>query len=196
LTAGRPEEAVLEVGRAVELDPLSVRTYTRGTLFLIFARRYDEAIALARKGQDLDPSFPFTVAWAGVAQAEQRRFREAVGSLQKALRLSNHPAILSLGAHVHAVAGERVEAQTLIQRAEEAAEHRYFCPYEIGTAYVSLGDADTAFRWFRKGVEDRADCMAWLDVEPWIAPFRSDPRYGQLLRDVGLAPRASAAAPR
>jgi hypothetical protein len=61
---------------------------------------------------------------------------------------------------------------------------------EIGTAYVSLGDADTAVKWFRKGVEDRADCMAWLGVEPWIEPFRSDPRYAQLLRDVGLAPSA------
>jgi tetratricopeptide (TPR) repeat protein len=180
------------VRRAVELDPLSVRTYTRGALFLVFARRYDEAIALARKGQDLDPNFPFIVAWEAIAQAEQSRFREAVGSLQKALRLSNHPQILSLGAHVHAVAGQKVEAKKLIQRAEEVAQHRYFCPYEIGTAYVSLGDADTAFKWFRKGVEDRADCMAWLDVEPWIAPFRSDPRYAQLVRDVGLAPRASA----
>ena len=72
------------------------------------------------------------------------------------------------------------------------AKHRYFCPYEVATAYVSLGDPDTAFKWFRKGVEARADCMAWLGVEPWIEPFRSDPRYAQLLRDVGLAPRAAA----
>jgi serine/threonine protein kinase len=71
---------------------------------------------------------------------------------------------------------------------EESRKHGYFCPYEIATAYVSLGDKDTAHRWFRKGVEERADCMAWLGVEPWIESFRSDPRYSTLLREIGLDP--------
>ena len=54
-----------------------------------------------------------------------------------------------------------------------------------------MGEPDTAYKWFRKGVDERADCMTWLGVEPWIEPFRSDPRYAELLRDVGVAPRAS-----
>ena len=87
------------------------------------------------------------------------------------------------------LAGHKGEAQKLIRSVEEGAQHRYFCPYEIGAAYVCLGDPDTAVKWFRQGVKDRADCMAWLGVEPWIEPFRSDPRYAQLLREVGLAPR-------
>ena len=58
------------------------------------------------------------------------------------------------------------------------------------TCYVSLGDTDTAYQWFRKGVEDRADCMAWLGVEPWIDPFRADPRYVRLMREIGLTPIA------
>jgi hypothetical protein len=56
--------------------------------------------------------------------------------------------------------------------------------------YVSLGDLDTAYEWFRKGVGDRADCMAWLGVEPWIDPFRADERYVSLIREVGLTPVA------
>ena len=111
------------------------------------------------------------------------------------LRLPLHsPTILALAAHVHAVAGQKAEAERLIHDVEEGARHRYFCPYEIGAAYVSLGDPDTAVKWFRKGVDDRADCMAWLGVEPWIEAFRSDPRYAELLRDVGLTPRPAAAA--
>jgi hypothetical protein len=73
---------------------------------------------------------------------------------------------------------------------EDIASKQYFCPYEVGAAYVSLGDGDTAYRWFRQGIEERADCMAWLGVEPWIEPFRSDPRYAGLLREIGLDPRA------
>jgi hypothetical protein len=55
-----------------------------------------------------------------------------------------------------------------------------------------IGGCGSSGRWFRKGVEDRADCMAWLGVEPWVEPFRSDPRYRELTRDVGLAPGAAA----
>jgi hypothetical protein len=89
---------------------------------------------------------------------------------------------------VLALAGQKVQAREVIRRVEESTKTSYFCPYEIATAYVSLGDADTAYRWFRKGVEERADCMAWLGVEPWVESFRADPRYPALLRDVGLDP--------
>ncbi len=190
-TQGRHDEAVLEIRRAVELDPLSLRTHWDGASLLMFARRYDEAVELARKGLELEPNSAFCLVFQGVAYAEQGRFQEAVSNVQKAARLDKSPTILALGAHVHAVAGNKSEARKVIQEVEEGAKHRYFCPFEIGTAYVSMGEPDTAYKWFRKGVEDRADCMAWLGVEPWIEPFRSDPRYAQLLRDIGLAPRAS-----
>ena len=49
---------------------------------------------------------------------------------------------------------------------------------------------DTAYRLFRKGTDERADCMAWLGVEPWLSGFRKDPRYSALLREIGLAPDA------
>ena len=78
----------------------------------------------------------------------------------------------------------------MIRRLEESARHRYFCPYEIGAAYATLGDRDTAYAWFRKGVDGRADCMAWLGVEPWLQSFRSDPRYATLIKEVGLDPGA------
>ena len=187
-TQGRHDESVLEIRRAVELDPLSLRAHADGASLLLFAKRYDEAIELARKSLELDPNFALGLTFQGVAYAEQGRFQEAIGNLQKAARLDKSPSILALAAHVHAVAGQKREAEKLIHDVEKTAEQHYFCPYEIGAAYVSLGNHDTAVKWFRKGVEDRADCMAWLGVEPWIESFRSDPRYAQLLRDVGLAP--------
>ena len=64
-----------------------------------------------------------------------------------------------LGAHVHAVAGQRSKALELILEAEQVAEQRYSCPYEIATAYVSVGDADTAFKWFRKAL--KIEPTAW-----------------------------------
>ena len=186
----RYDDAVGEIRRAVDLDPMSPRTHTFGTLFLMFARRYDEAIELARKGLEFEPNSGFILAFQGAAYAQQGRFTEAVGNLQRAVQLDKSPTIRALQAHVLAVAGQKAEAQRLVKQIEDDTKDRYFCPYEIGTVYVSLGDQDAANDWFRKGVEGRADCMAWLGIEPWIDPFRLDPRYPVLLRDIGLAPNA------
>ena len=187
-TQARNDEAVREIRRALEHDPLSVRTHTLGTSLLLFTRRYDDAIDLARRGLEIEPDAAFMLAFMGIAYAEKRDFAAATDTLQRAAQLDGSLTILALQAHVLAVAGRTKEARAVLRRIEEAAQRRYFCPYEIASVYVSLGDNDTATRLFRKGTDERADCMAWLGVEPWIDPYRADPRYRTLLRDVGLAP--------
>jgi tetratricopeptide (TPR) repeat protein len=185
-TQGRDEEAVSEIRRAVDLDPLSIRTHTVGTILLLFTRRYDDALELARKGLEFEPDSAFTLASQGIAFAELGRFDEAVANLEKAAQLDNSLTILALKAHVLAVAGRQADAKKTLRHIEHAARHQYFCPYEIATVYVSLGDHDRAYELFRKGTDEHADCMAWLGVEPWIDAFRSDPRYRRLLQDIGL----------
>jgi serine/threonine-protein kinase len=188
-TQAQHDQATAEIRRAIEFDPVSLRANALATSLLLFARRYDDAIELARRGFEFEPN-AFALAFQGVAYAEQGRFQEAVDAMAGAARLDSSATILALQAHVLASAGRKDEARRVIRRVEESATNRYFCPYEIGTAYVSLGDDDTAYRWFRLGLDDRADCMAWLGVEPWVERFRSDPRYVTLLRDIGLAPSA------
>ncbi len=187
-TQAQDDEAVREVRRAVDLDPLSIRTHAFGTVLLLFTRRYDDAIELARKGLEFEPNSGFTMAFQGVAYAQQGRFEEAVANVQRAAQLDNSLTILALEAQVLAMAGRREQARQVIRHVQDAAKHRYFCPYEIACVYVSLGDRDTAFELFRKGTDEHADCMAWLGVEPWVDPFRSDARYGSLLRKIGLTP--------
>ena len=189
-TQARYEEAAREVRRAVELDPLSIRTHTFGTLFMLFTRKYDEAIELASKGLEFEPNSAFTLAFQGVGYAQQGRFAEAEANMARATGLDNSMTIRALRAHVLALAGRRTEALNMVRQIEEEAKQRYFCPYEIGTVYVTLGDPDTASDWFQKGVKGRADCMGWLHVEPWLDPYRSAPAYVSLLRDIGLAPSA------
>jgi tetratricopeptide (TPR) repeat protein len=137
---------------------------------------------------ELEPDSGFTVPVRGVAYAAQGRHDEAIEHMQRAARLDKSLTILALQAHVLAVANQRAEALDILRQVEQAAKHRYFCPYEIATVYVSLGDNDRAAKLFRKGTHERADCMAWLGVEPWIEAFRTDARYPALLRDIGLAP--------
>jgi len=188
LATGKSADAIPEVRLALQLDPLSLRAHALGTIFLIFARQYDEAIALAHKALELQPRFGLALGFQGLAYAEQGRFAEAVANLEKAAQLDKGAMVALFRAHVHAVAGNRSEAEKITKEVEKEAEHRYICPYEIATAYVSLRDHDKAYEWLRRGIAERADCMAWLGVEPWMEPFRSDPRYEEVLRDVGLHP--------
>ena len=189
-TQARHDQAVQEIRRALNLDPRSIRTHAQGTVLLLFTRHYDEAIELARKGLEFEPGSGFTLAFQGVAYAEQGRFDEALDNLQRAVQLDDSLTIRALQAHVLAVAGRKAEAAAVIREVQEAAKHRYFCPYEIATVYASLGDNETAYELFRKGTHEHADCMPWLGVEPWLDRFRLDPRYRTLLRDIGLAPLA------
>lgn len=188
----RHDEAAQEIRRALDLDPKSIQTHAFGTLFMLFTRRYDEAIELARQGLEFEPDSAFTLTFQGFGFAQQGRFKEAVDNLRRAEQLDNSATIRAVHAHVLAVVGEKAEAQRLVQQIEEESQKRYFCPYEIGTVYVSLGDQDKAHDWFRKGIRGRADCMAWLGIEPWLDPFRSDPRYPGLLKDIGLDPTRAA----
>jgi TolB-like protein/tetratricopeptide (TPR) repeat protein len=187
-TQARHSEAVSEIWRAVDFDPVSVRTNAMATSLLIFARQYEEAVELARRGLEFEPDNAFALAFQAVAYAHLGRMADGLANVQRAEQLDPSPTILSLAAIVYAMAGQKPDAIRVIRRVESLATERYFCPYEVGAAYATLGDADTAYQWFRKGVDGRADCMAWLGVEPWIDSFRSDPRYTSLLEEIGLTP--------
>ena len=184
-TQARHDEAVGEIRRAVESDPISIRTNSLATNLLVFARRYEEAIELARRGLEFEPNAAFTLAFQGIAYGSSAGSRRpSTTSAGSGIgRQPDHSVVA--GARL-AIAGQKQQAAALIKKVEDVTKDKYFCPYEIGGAYVSLGDMDTAYRWFRKGVDGRADCMAWLGVEPWIQTFRLDPRYTTLLRDIGL----------
>ena len=196
-TQARHDEAVQEIRRALNLDPRSIRSHAQGTVLLIFTRHFDEAIELARRGLEFEPNSGFTLAFQGVAYAELGRFDEAIDNLQRAIKLDNSLTVQALHAQVLAVAGRTEEAKAVLASVEKAARSRYFCPYEIGSVHATLGDADAAFKFFRKGTDERADCMAWLGVEPWLDRFRLDSRYRDLLRDIGLTPatRTAVASP-
>ena len=188
---GKPRDATSEIRlRSSSTRSLFEPTRSVRSSFNL-ARQYDDAIQLARKALDLEPRFGLVIGFQGLAYAEQGRFKEAIANLEKAAELDKSVMVRLFRAHIHAVAGDKRHAEALIHQSEQDAQHGYICPYEIATAYVSLKNNDKAYEWLRKGIEERADCMAWLGVEPWMEPFRSDPRYEQLVREIGLAPLAS-----
>jgi tetratricopeptide (TPR) repeat protein len=188
---GRPEDALREAKRALELDPVSPRVLLETQLAYFVARQYDQSIELGRKVLQRDPNFPTAYAYMGLAYAEKRQFPEAIAALETAVRLDGSSTNRGFLAHVHALAGNTGEARKSIGELAELSKRRYVCPFEPAVAYASLGDTDKAFEWLKQGIAKRADCMIWLRVDPCLARIRSDPRYAEVIHEVGLdEPRA------
>jgi hypothetical protein len=82
--------------------------------------------------------------------------------------------------------GPKEEAYRILEKMVALSGSRYICAYEVASAYAALGENDRAFYWFRKAVQDRSECLVWTKVSPWLDPVRSDPRFEELLRQVGF----------
>ena len=185
----RFEEAVTQAKRAQQLDPASpfINTWTGSIYFL--AGRVEEGMESMQKALELEPSFSDASLMLGRAYFMQGMHQEAIAELQKALTF-NETETLLLGAlaHVYARAGQREEALKLVGELKrvEAEERGFVAPFGIIWAYAGLGDKEQAFAWLEKSYQEHRDRIVWLNVDPLLEPLRSDPRFQDLVRRVGL----------
>jgi len=186
---GRLEEALAEIRHARELDPLSLIINTDVGLIHYFARRYDQAIEEYQKTLEIDRNFFVVRAALGLAYEQTGRYPEAIAELQQALTLSGGSTLMvaALG-HALAAAGRRGEAQEILKKLEETSKERYVSPYSVARIYAALGETDLAFDWLEQGYKQRSLFLihAPLKVDPAFDFLRSDPRFTELLKKVGL----------
>jgi TolB-like protein/DNA-binding winged helix-turn-helix (wHTH) protein/Tfp pilus assembly protein PilF len=189
LTAiGRHEDAIAEIQRAHRLDPLSLDVNADEVLFLFMARKYDQAIAQGHKAIDLDPDFYLPHFFLALPLAQKGAFTEAIRELERARQLDNSPMILAVLGSVYAYAGEKRQAQAVLNQSIQIPKqhYAYICSYEIAIIYLGLGERDRAFECFQKSYRDRSDCMVWLKADPRLDGLRSGSSYRNLLRQVGM----------
>jgi eukaryotic-like serine/threonine-protein kinase len=187
LTAmGRFEEAERESRRAADLDPFAVIIAVNRSWYLTVARKYDEAIEVVRKTVDLEPGCGQCFAQLSLALACRGDYAAAIESGRKGAQLDSSPLVLAFLGTSYALAGREVETRQVIAQLKEISKSRFLCPYEIGVAYLHLGEKDEALRWLEKGYEERSYCMIWLKTDPRLDPLRSDPRLTGIMRRIGL----------
>jgi serine/threonine-protein kinase len=185
---GRLEEAMTEIKRAQELDPLSVAIGRDLGRVYHLRRQYDQAIEQYRRVLELDPNFPSGYLHLGMAYEGKLRYEEALAAFQKAQTLpGGNPLILGASGHCYAASGNLAEARRALTELDELSRRRYVAPISRALIYIGLGDRDRAFQWLEKACEERDPWLAWLNVEPVFDSLRSDPRFPRLLRRVGLA---------
>ena len=182
---GRWDEALREVRRAQELDPLSL--IISGALGWIsyFARQFDETIERCHKTLEMDPDFVLAHLWLGMAYEQKGILEEAIAEFQRAIALSGSgtETLAALG-HAYAVSGNRAHARTVLDQLRALASQKYVSPYRLSAIHVALGEVRQAFEWLERACEEKSHWLVFLKVDPVFDPLRSDPRFQDLLRRV------------
>jgi TolB-like protein/Flp pilus assembly protein TadD len=186
---GRLDEAIAQIKRAQELDPLSLIINTVLGLRLYHARQYDQAIEQCQKTLEMDPNFAMAHFLLGQAYERKGKHEEAIAALQKATGLSPaNPMIVSALGHAYAVSGQGREAMKILHQLQDFSQQRYISPYEMAIIYAGLGETEQAFAFLEKAYADRSWRLPFLNVEPKFDKLRLDPRFADLVRRVGLEP--------
>jgi tetratricopeptide (TPR) repeat protein len=137
----------------------------------------------------MDPNFAPAHVCLSESYLHKGMYREAVAEMQKAIDLSGgSPVWVSRLGSVYAQAGRRDEAIKILNGLKSRSKREFVSPAAFVLIYTALGDKDQAFVWLEKAYEERSGPIGLLKVTWQFDPLRSDPRFKDLLRRVGLPP--------
>jgi TolB-like protein/tetratricopeptide (TPR) repeat protein len=181
VSLGRFDEAIRQVERAVELDPLSliINADLGGTLIL--ARRYDEAIAQLHRTLALDANFSYAHWNLGMALYLKGDKQAAVVEYEKAAALGDDPEILVLLGRAYGETGRRDKAEEILKNLENTAHDTYLRNYLFAVLYIGLGEKDKAVDSMESAASNHENYDTnWMKVDPLLDPLRDDPRFRRL----------------
>src|SRR5438445_9812617 len=179
---GRFDEALAEISKAQELDPLNLAINTGVGHVLYLSRQYDKAIEQYKKAVDLDPNFMATHLWFGRPYLEKGLYAEAISELETAVRLSGESTLaLAMLGHGLASAGRKEEATNVLKKLIERSKNQYVPSYWIAVIYNGFRDKNQTLAWLRQACEERSSWLVWSNVEPRFVWLREDPDFVSLM---------------
>lgn len=181
---GHPQEAISEIERSVELDPISGSTLHAEGFIYYFAHQYDRALAVTRTARGLKINPPDWSFLTGDIYAEMGRYPEAIAAFIKS---GSDPYSLGHLGNAYGRAGQQAEALETIARLQKYEQKEGVGRYEIALVYAGLGDKKDAFQWLDDALRAHDVGLVYLKVDPCLDPLRGDPHFYSLLRQVGLA---------
>lgn len=183
---GQLEEALDEMRVALSLDPLSA-TFGRFTArFLLYLRRYDEAIEQAQRTLDVNPGAVHALVHMGQANLAMGEPERALETLREADRTGSVLWVRAFVAQALAAVGEREEALSLLESLEAGEAAGYVRAEFVAGGWAALGDADRAFSALGRALSARSSGLIYLHLDPIYDPLRDDPRYAEVVEEIGL----------
>jgi TolB-like protein/Tfp pilus assembly protein PilF len=183
----RFDESVREFNLAQNLDPLSLILSTDKGVVYYYSGRQDKAIEEAHQILAHDADFADAHLLLGMAQERQRQFKIAVREIDKYLEVSGRDpdALMKLGV-AYAHSGDRARALRMIAEMRKPTAGRYVPVYYIADIYAALGDKEAAFEWLDRALDQHSNSCLLLAIDPAFEDFRSDPRFQEATRKIGL----------
>jgi TolB-like protein/DNA-binding winged helix-turn-helix (wHTH) protein/Flp pilus assembly protein TadD len=187
LSSGRREEALAESTRALELDPVSPIINLHLGWHYLYTQQYDQAIEQLAKTLELDRDYALAHWYLGLAYEQKRMYTDAFRELSRAKELlpANLAVQCDIG-HLYAVSGDKGNAEKVIAGLKKESAHRYVNQYELALIYIGLGRTDQAFKSLDRAFLDHSDMLVYLGVDPRLDSIRSDSRFAELMRRVGV----------
>jgi serine/threonine-protein kinase len=183
---GRHEQAIAEIKRTKELDPLSPIANTAVGERLRYARQYDHAIEALKKTIEQDKTYPNVHLSLGHVYAANGQYADAIAAYQEAIRLGGDTPVAQIYlATACAQGGQRERAQAILKRLQSSDE--YVSPAQLAVLYSALAEREQAFASLEKAYSAHDLQLQFLGVDPNYDSLRSDPRFSDLLRRVGLS---------
>jgi eukaryotic-like serine/threonine-protein kinase len=186
---GRHAEAIAEIERARDLDPLSLIIQANVGFDYYYARDYERAIEALQRAVQGEPNFWVFHSMLGQTYLAMGRMADATSQFERTKSLSPEiPRGTAMLGFAYGKTGRQAEAQRLVDEMLSLSQKRYVSPALIAIVQIGLGNKDKAFDWLDKACTDRSDWMIFLSTDPLFDPLRTDPRFGNLLRRVGFLP--------
>jgi len=186
---GRVDEALAEVHRAQELDPLSMSTQVMIGWTSYYGRRYEEAIKECQKVVDLEPNSVNAHDCLGLSYLAKKMYDNAIGECQKAASLSGNDLNRAAGlARAYALARNQAQANAVLKEWQARAHGGYVPPSFFAQVYIALGEREQGLAWLEKAYQERDPYLTRIKVDPAFDSIRSDPAFQVLIRRLGLPP--------
>ena len=187
ISSGRMDEALAESKKALEIDQLSPIMNVHLGWHYFFARQYDHSLDQLRKTLELDPNYGLAFWYTGWVYEQIGKPEEAIGQMLRAKQFLKGNLVVEADlAHAYGIAGKKSEARKILAGLRSMSEQTYVNPYEIALIHLGLGEKEQAFQSLNEAIRDRSDLMIYLKLDPRMDPIRSDPRFTELVRNVGI----------
>ncbi|MGH9502698.1 MAG: protein kinase domain-containing protein [Terriglobales bacterium] len=187
--SGRGQEALTEINRAHQLDPQSLIISRSVGSVLVMTGKYDQAIAVCQKLVHDNPAFALAYSCLGNAYWGKHMYPQVVEEYRAFGQLSgdrNEAEFASALEQGFRSGGWKGALAKAIEVRQAQRKTGYASAYEIGALYAELGDKDQAFRWFDTAYQERDRLLTNLKTDFGLDLIRSDPRFAELVRKVGL----------
>jgi adenylate cyclase len=183
---GDLEKGIKEIQEAERLDPLSPVSCNFAVSIYLAAGRIDDAIEAGNRTVQIDPNYVYFDPVLANAYREKGDFQKAIELYEKAQATTHFPgAGLAI---TYAKMGRREDAQRILEQLIEKSRQQYVRGEVIATVYAALGEKDEAFRWLERAFDEHSASMVGFASSPDFRTLRSDPRFADLLRRIGIDP--------